>query len=184
MIEVITGPMFCGKTEELIRRARRAEIGRKTVAVIKHKFDDRYDHTDVQWVASHSGNKITSASISSSKEIEQYHFGWDVLCIDEAQFFDLALIDVVEKFSYDGVRVILAGLDMTFRREAFGPMPFLLAIANTVDKLTAVCHVCGDDAGYTQRLVNGKAAPFDGPTVQVGALETYEARCLYCFEVG
>jgi len=184
MIEVITGPMFCGKTEELIRRARRAEIGRKTVAVLKHQFDDRYDNSDIRWIASHGGNRIVSAPVSSPLQIEEYHAGWDVLCIDEVQFFGTHVVPVIKKLSDEGTRVILAGLDMTYRRDPFGPMPFLLAIAEKVDKLTAICHVCGDEASYTQRLIDGKPAPFDGPTVVVGALDKYEARCGHCFEIG
>lgn len=182
MIEVITGPMFSGKSEELIRRMRRAEIAGKTTAVIKHKFDDRYDAKDISYVASHSGTKIPCISIHTAREIEEYHEGWDVLGIDEAQFFEAELCRVVRKLADHGTLVVVAGLDMTFRREPFGPMPTIMAVADRVDKLNAVCHVCGDDAGYTQRLIDGQPASYEEPTVVVGALESYQARCRWCFE--
>lgn len=184
MIEVVVGPMFSGKTEELIRRVRRAEIAGKSVVVLKHKFDDRYDTQDISWVASHNGNRIPSFAVHSAREIAEYHDGWDVIGIDEAQFFDYELTDVARRFSDLGMQVLIAGLDMTYRREPFGSMPFLLAIADRIDKLTAICHICGDEAGYTQRLVDGNPAPFNGPTVEVGAQDRYEARCTYCFEPG
>lgn len=184
MLEVITGPMFSGKTEELIRRLRRAEIAGKTTAVIKHKFDTRYDAGDITSVSSHSGNRIPCIAIHTAREIEEYQGGWDVLGIDEAQFFEEELCRVVRKLADSGTRVIVAGLDMTFRREAFGPIPILMATSDKVDKLTAVCAVCGDDAGYTQRLIDGEPAGYDEPTVKVGALESYQARCLWCFQPG
>jgi len=180
MIEVVTGPMYSGKTEELIRRLTRAKIGGKEVIAFKPTIDNRYGE---EILASHSGIKIECLSLDLDRDTS-FPMRYDVVGIDEAQFFDHRLIDLVTFLSEWNVKVILAGLDMTYRKEPFGCMPTLMAIAADVIKLKAVCHVCGDDAAYTQRLVQGKPASFDGPTVQIGAFDSYESRCWYCFEKG
>ena len=181
MIEVIAGPMYSGKTEELIRRLTRAKIGRKRVIAYKPAIDDRYKSDSL---ASHSGSEIECSPI----HIGLHHFvirdDVDLIAFDEVQFFDPIIIEYAQEIASHNVKVVLAGLDMTYRREPFGPMPILMAIAAEVTKLKAVCHVCGADAAYTQRLVGDRPAPFDGPTIQVGAFESYEARCWYCFETG
>lgn len=179
MIEVIAGPMYSGKTEELIRRLTRARLGRKRVAVYKPTLDDRYG---LQTISSHSGSEMVCESVHPELRMFTCQ-DVEVVGFDEAQFFDPVLIKYVQELADDNIKVILAGLDMTYRKEPFGPMPTLLALAANVTKLKAVCHVCGDDAAYTQRLLNGRPASFNGPTIQVGAFESYEARCFYCFEV-
>lgn len=174
-IEVICGSMFCGKTEELIRRARRAIIARQQLQVFKPSLDDRYG---IQHVTSHTGQNIEAHPISRSEEIfDLLADNTTVVAVDEVQFFDSGIIAVVEKLAARGIRVILAGLDMDFRGEPFGPMPGLLCIAEEVTKLHAICVVCGEEACRTQRLVNGEPARYDDPIILVGAHETYEARC-------
>lgn len=175
-IEVICGSMFCGKTEELIRRVRRAIIARQTIKVFKPRIDDRYG---IQNITSHTGQSVEAIAVESSKAIlELADGGATVIAIDEAQFFDMGLVDVVQRL-VDGhsLRVIVAGLDTDFRGEPFGPMPQLLSIAEEVIKLHAICVVCGEEASRTQRLVDGKPAAYDDPTILVGAQESYEARC-------
>jgi len=174
-IEVITGSMFCGKTDELIRRLRRATIARQKVQVFKPAIDYRYS---IEKVTSHAGTEFAAMPISSSKEISE-HLESDttVVGIDEAQFFDNDITDVVQMLADRGLRVIVAGLDTDFRGEPFGPMPVLMAKAEIVDKLHAICMVCGEPASRTQRLVNGKPAHYKDPIVIVGASEMYEARC-------
>jgi len=174
-IEIITGSMFCGKTDELIRRLRRATIARQKVQVFKPAIDYRYS---IQKVTSHAGTEFAAIPISSSKEIVN-HLESDttVIGIDEAQFFEYDIIDVVQMLADRGLRVIIAGLDTDFRGEPFGPMPVLMAEAEVVDKLHAICMVCGEQASRTQRLVNGKPAHYNDPIVIVGASEMYEARC-------
>ncbi|MCE5193569.1 MAG: thymidine kinase [Candidatus Cryosericum sp.] len=175
-IEVVTGCMFSGKSEELIRRLKRAQIARQKVIALKSSLDDRYG---IEGITSHSGVRLDSAVISSPadviKIVEERQV--EVIGIDEVQFFDPQIIDVVEYLAGRGVRVILAGLDQDFRGEPFGPMPELLALAEDVTKLTAVCMVCGRPATRTQRIVNGRPARYDDPIVMVGAAESYEARC-------
>ncbi len=174
-IEVICGSMFCGKTEELIRRLRRAEIARQKVQVFKPIIDDRYQ---VSEVASHSGTSIKAIPIDNSSEILlKLHPDTTVVGIDEVQFFDNDILNVIQKLVKDGKRVICAGLDTNFRGEPFGVIPTLMAIAEHVDKLQAICMVCGGPASRTQRLVNGEPAFYEDPLIIVGASEMYEARC-------
>ncbi len=174
-VEVITGCMFSGKSEELIRRLRRAQIARQKIQVFKPSIDTRYSKIDV---VSHNGKKIEGIPVKSSDEIlEKLEQDVDVVGIDEAQFFDDKVVKVANLLADRGIRVIVAGLDMDFRGEPFGPMPFLMAIADDVQKLHAICTVCGEDATRTQRLINGKPADYDDPVIMIGAREKYEARC-------
>ena len=175
-IEVICGSMFCGKTEELIRRVRRAIIARQTVKVFKPQIDDRYG---IENITSHTGQSVEAIAVESAGEILKLADGGaTVVAIDEAQFFDMGLVDVVQRLVDEySLRVLIAGLDTDFRGEPFGPMPQLLSIAEEVIKLHAICVVCGEDASRTQRLVNGEPAAYDDPTILVGAQESYEARC-------
>ena len=180
-IEVICGSMFCGKTEELIRRLRRAIIARNKVQVFKPIIDDRYV---IERVHSHAGVEIDAIPISQITEI--YRFldpETSVIGIDEAQFFDERIVGVVDDLSRQGIRVILAGLDMDFRGEPFGMMPVLMSKAEKVDKLYAICMVCGEPGTRTQRIVNGMPANYHDPVVIVGASEMYEARCRKHHEV-
>ncbi|ACA56883.1 thymidine kinase [Clostridium botulinum] len=180
-IEVVAGPMYSGKTEELIRRIRRAEIAKQKVQVFKPEIDNRYSKQDV---VSHAGDKIQSVPVRSSKEIlEKLLDDTDVIGIDEAQFFDDSLVEIVSKIANNNRRVICAGLDMDFKGEPFGPMPKLMAIAEFVDKIQAVCMVCNNPATRTQRLINGKPAKKSDPVVLIGAQESYEARCRKCHRV-
>jgi len=174
-IEVICGSMFSGKTEELIRRVRRAIIARQKVQVFKPIIDARYS---VERVTSHNGQGFQAIPVQDVAEIESLlEPDTTVVAIDEAQFFDDALVLLVEKLAARGIRVILAGLDTDFRGEPFGPMPSLLCRADEVMKLHAICMVCGEEATRTQRLVNGQPARYDDPIIMVGAAEAYEARC-------
>ncbi len=180
-IEVICGSMFSGKTEELIRRARRAQIARQKVQVFKPALDNRYA---TNAVASHNGMEFKAEPVQNALDIlERVDPDTQVVAIDEVQFFDWAIADVVEILANRGVRVICAGLDMDFRGEPFGPMPLLLARAERVDKLHAICMVCGNEASRTQRLINGQPAHYDDPVILVGAEEVYEARCRACHVV-
>ncbi|EJP6473478.1 thymidine kinase [Clostridium botulinum] len=177
-IEVVAGPMYSGKTEELIRRIRRAEIAKQKVQVFKPEIDNRYSKDDV---VSHAGDKIQSIPVKGSKEIlEKLSDDTDVIGIDEAQFFDNSLVEIVSKIANNNRRVICAGLDMDFKGEPFGPMPKLMAIAEFVDKIQAVCMVCNNPATRTQRLINGRPAKKSDPVVLIGAQESYEARCRKC----
>jgi thymidine kinase len=180
-LEVITGSMFCGKTDELIRRLRRATIARQKVQVFKPALDFRYN---VRKVTSHAGNDFEAIPIEDVDQILS-HLDEDttVVAIDEAQFFDDRLIDIVQDLADRGLRVLVAGLDTNFRGDPFGPMPVLMAKAERVDKLHAICMVCGEPASRTQRLVNGVPARYDDPVVIVGASEMYEARCRQHHEV-
>ncbi len=174
-IEVICGSMFCGKTEELIRRVRRALIARQTVQVFKPSIDDRFG---VESVTSHTGQTIMALPVADSSTLLANLDGeTTVVAIDEAQFFDTAILDVVSELVGRGLRVIVAGLDMDFRGEPFGAMPQLLSVADEVTKLHAICVICGESAYLTQRLVNGEPARYDDPIVLIGASERYEARC-------
>jgi thymidine kinase len=175
-IEVICGSMFCGKTEELLRRIRRAVIAKQQVEVFKHSLDDRYD--GVQKVTSHSGQHSEAQHVTQASEILTLIAPeTTVVAIDEVQFFDPKILDVVQELADRDIRVIVAGLDMDFRGEPFGAMPQLLCAAEDVTKLHAICVVCGEEAALTQRLVNGQPAGYDDPIILVGALESYEARC-------
>ena len=174
-VEVITGPMFSGKTEEFIRRLRRAVIARQKVQVFKPAIDTRYGEAKV---SSHAGAEFHAIPLQRIEDLwEHLEPDTTVVGIDEAQFFTDAITQVVQALADRGVRVILAGLDMDFRGEPFGPMPILLAQADRVDKLQAICMVCGGPATRTQRLVNGRPARYDDPVVIVGAAELYEPRC-------
>jgi thymidine kinase len=173
-VEVVCGCMFSGKSEELIRRLRRAVIARQKVQVFKPKIDDRYSRDQVR---SHSGSGFDAIPVQSSDELAALvEPDTTVVGIDEAQFFDAALPHVVAQLADDGKRVICAGLDLDFRGEPFGPMPRLLAIAERVDKLTAICMVSGEPATRTQRIINGRPASYNDPVILVGATESYEAR--------
>lgn len=181
-IEVVSGVMFSGKSEELLRRVRRALIARKRVQVFKSHLDDRYG--GVYRISSHDGSEIEAIPVSSSVQIAgRVRPDTQVVAIDEAQFLDDGVVTVANRLADLGVRVVVAGTDMDFRGEPFGPMPFLLAVAERVDKLHAICVVCGDLATRNQRLIDGRPAPAEGPTIQVGGSESYEARCRACHQV-
>ncbi|HXF81924.1 MAG TPA: thymidine kinase [bacterium] len=174
-IEVICGSMFSGKSEELIRRVRRAQIARQRVQVFKPALDDRYDRRQV---ASHDGARLEALPLRSGRELlEHVQPETTVVAVDEAQFLDEGLVEAAEALADRGVRVIIAGLDLDFRGEPFGAMPQLLARAETVDKLQAICMVCGAPASRTQRLVGGRPAAYTDPVIMIGAQEAYEARC-------
>ena len=172
-VEVIAGSMFSGKTEELIRRVRRAVLARQKVQAFKPLVDNRYDASNI---VSHGFITIEAVPISTSKELgDDVRPGTKVVAIDEAQFFDEGIVKVANRLADEGKRVIVAGLDQDFRGEPFGPMPQLMAIAERVMKVQAVCTVCGADACRTQRLVE------DASQVRVGGKDAYEARCRACY---
>lgn len=174
-IEVICGSMFCGKTEELIRRLRRARIAKQQVQVFKPIIDNRYNHAKI---TSHSGIDVDAQPVDRSHEIvDLLEKETTVVGVDEVQFFDEGIVDIVEQLAERGLRVIVTGLDMDFRGEPFGCMPILIARAERVEKLQAICMVCGEPACRTQRLVDGKPAHYNEPIVVIGATEMYEARC-------
>ncbi len=174
-IEVICGSMFCGKTEELIRRVRRATIARQNVQVFKPEIDNRYAAEDV---TSHDKRSMQAQAVKCAVNIlNNIHKNTTVVAIDEAQFFDEQISEVVTQLANRGIRVIIAGLDLDFRAEPFGPMPTLMCCAEEVTKLHAICVVCGEPASRTQRLVNGAPARYDDPIILVGAEEAYEPRC-------
>ena len=180
-IELICGSMFSGKTEELIRRVKRAQIAQQKVQVFKPVLDDRYE---VEKVSSHDGLHWDAITVRDAKQIlTLVGEDTDVIAIDEIQFFDWTIADVCQDLADRGKRVILAGLDMDFRGEPFGPMPLLMAQAEAVDKLQAICVICGAPASRTQRLIDDKPANYDDPVILVGASEVYEARCRRCHEV-
>lgn len=180
-IEVICGSMFSGKTDELIRRLVRATIARQKVQVFKPAIDIRYA---VEKVASHTGSTFDAIPVEKAADIRsKLDADTTVIGIDEAQFFDAEVAGVARELAERGVRVLVAGLDTDFRGEPFGSMPILMAEAEHVSKLHAICMTCGDDASRTQRLVNGKPARYDDPVVIVGASEMYEARCRRHHEV-
>ena len=181
-IEVITGVMFSGKSEELIRRVRRAIIARRKVQVFKSHLDSRY--TGLYAVSSHDGKELEATPVDSAAEIfRQVRPTTELVAIDEAQFLDPEVVMVASALAARGVRVILAGTDTDFRGEPFGAMGSLLAIAESVDKLQAICVVCGDLATRNQRLVDGRPARYESPTILVGGRESYEARCRHCHRV-
>ena len=180
-LEVVCGPMFSGKSEELIRRLRRAEIAGQRALIVKPRIDDRYD---IGHVVSHAGAKMRAVAVGHPSEIPGLADGYDAIGIDEIQFFPPAIVEVVELLVERGARVVAAGLDQDFRGLPFGAMPELLCRAELVDKLQAVCHRCGGPATMTQRLVDGEPAAADGETIVVGALDSYEARCRTCHELG
>jgi thymidine kinase len=181
-IEVISGVMFAGKSEELIRRVRRSVIARKKVQVFKSHLDDRY--AGLFSVASHDGTLVEAEPVSASAMImELVQPDTEVVAVDEAQFLDEGIVRVSNALAGRGVRVILAGTDSDFRGEGFGAMPQLMSAAEIVDKLYAICVVCGGPATRNQRLINGRPAPYDSPTIMVGGRESYEARCRHCHQV-
>lgn len=180
-VEVITGSMFCGKTDEMIRRLRRATIAKQKVQVFKPAIDNRYDDGQV---VSHAGSSFDAVPVDRAADIRgNLDEDTTVVAIDEAQFFDQEIVELVSEMADMGMRVIVGGLDTDFRAEPFGPMPALIVKAERVDKLHAICMVCGEPASRTQRLVNGSPAHFNDPIVIVGADEMYEARCRNCHEV-
>jgi thymidine kinase len=181
-IEVVAGVMFSGKSEELIRRVRRAIIARRTVQVFKSHLDARY--AGLFHVSSHDGREVEAVPVDSAAEIfRQVRSDTEIVAIDEAQFLDEEIVTVVTALAERGVRVILAGTDTDFRGEPFGMMGQLMAVAEEVTKLRAICVVCGDLACRNQRLVDGKPARWDSPIVMVGGRESYEARCRHCHRV-
>ena len=184
-LEVICGPMYSGKSEELIRRIRRFEIARQKAIVFKPKIDNRYEQTDV---VSHSGLKTKAFPVSSGKSIlkiiDDVEQEFDVVAIDEVQFFDESIVNTIVTLVDRGVKVLVSGLDQDFREQPFGQMGELLARADKVLKLTAICHSCGGEATTTQRLVEGQPAPYSGETILVGARDSYEARCRDCHKEG
>ncbi len=180
-VEVICGSMFSGKSEELIRRVRRAQFAKQNIVVFKPKIDNRYSE---EAVVSHNGSTTVAVPISESSEIFEYVTpDVEVVAIDEIQFFDPEIVAVVQHLANSGYRVICAGLDQDFRGEPFGKMPELMAIAELVTKLQAVCAVCGSPASRTQRLIDGSPASYDDPIILVGASESYEPRCRHHHEV-
>ena len=179
-LEVVCGPMFSGKSEELIRRLRRAEIAGQRALIVKPRIDDRYD---VAHVVSHAGAKMRAVGADTAAGVLGLAAGYQAIGIDEIQFFDAEIVAVVRRLVGDGARVVAAGLENDFRGLPFGAMPELLCLAEFVDKPQAVCHRCGGPATQTQRLVDDRPAPFSGETIQVGALDSYEARCRSCYSV-
>ena len=181
-IELICGSMFSGKTEELLRRIRRAEIARKRIQIFKPRIDHRYG---IERVTSHNGvAREDVLVVDSAAEISaQLAADSEVIAIDEVQFFEWAIADVCTQLADRGYRVIAAGLDQDFRGEPFGPMPLLMALAEQVDKLNAICVCCGASASRTQRLIDGRPARYDDPIILVGGSESYEARCRRCHQV-
>jgi thymidine kinase len=178
-IEVICGVMFSGKSEELIRRVRRAIIAKRSVQVFKSHLDERY--AGIYHISSHDGRSVEAVPVDSAAQIaRRVDSATQVVAIDEAQFLDDGIVGLATTLAARGVRVILAGTETDFRGEPFGPMPELLAVAEVVDKLHAICVVCGNPASRNQRLIEGRPARYDSPTIMVGGQESYEARCRGC----
>ena len=181
-IEVISGVMFSGKSEELIRRVRRAVIARKKVQVFKSHLDARY--AGIYQVSTHDGRTVEAVPIDTTEQITaRLEHDTQVVGIDEAQFLDKGIVPLATALAQRGLRVIVAGTDLDFRGEPFGCMPQLLAVAELVDKLHAICVVCGNAASRNQRLIDGRPARYDSPTIMVGGNESYEARCRSCHAV-
>jgi len=180
-IEVISGPMFAGKTEELLRRVKRLEYARKNIVVFKPLIDNRFSEGEV---VSHNNNRTKSVNIAKAIDVFKYiDKTTDVIAIDEVQFLDEEAVSIIEYLANQKKRVIVSGLDRDFRGEPFSFMPKLLANAEYVTKLTAICVKCGSPATRTQRIVNGKPAKYNDPIVLIGAEESYEARCRSCHKV-
>lgn len=181
-VHVICGCMFCGKTDEMLRLLRRFSIAGRRVVLIKPRLDTR---TEEVRVVSRSGAEHHALSVDHSAEIEAIAADADIVAIEEGQFFDTALPDVVERLAEAGKQVLVTGLDRDFRGIPFGPMPRLMALADQVTKLTAICVRCGEPATRTQRLIDGVPAPADSPLIVIGGIgdETYEARCRLHHEV-
>lgn len=180
-VELICGSMFSGKSEELIRRAKRARIAKQKLQVFKPMIDNRYL---LEAVVSHAGDKEAAVAVKDTAHLKSLiEPDTEVIAIDEIQFFDEGIIELVTELADSGKRVICAGLDQDFRGEPFGPVPVLMALAEYVDKLQAICVKCGNPASRTQRLINGQPALYSDPVILVGASESYEARCRHCHEV-
>jgi thymidine kinase len=180
-ITLVTGSMFAGKSEELIRLARRALYAKKNVQVFKPAVDDRYDET---MVVTHMGVKHEAVPVASVADLAaKLERGTQVVLIEEAQFFSEEIVPFVVGLADRGVEVILAGLDQDFRRQPFGPMPALLSVADEVVKLRAICMKCGAPASHTYRMIDGKPANWNDPIILIGATESYEARCRNCFRI-
>ncbi len=181
-LEVICGPMFSGKSEELMRRLRRAAIAKQTVITFKPSLDNRYA---AEYVVSHNGTKHAALPIDSVDILETVVAEKNacVIGIDEAQFFDQSIVATIFSLVHSGKKVIAAGLDLDFRGVPFGVMPMLMALADSVTKLRSICTECGKDAHFTQRLVNGCPARFDDPIIMIGAQEAYQARCRGCYTI-
>ena len=181
-VHVICGCMFCGKTDEMLRLLRRFSIAGRQVVLVKPRLDTR---TDEITVVSRSGAQHRAAAVDGAREIEAVAGDADIVAIEEGQFFDEALPEVVERLADAGKQVLVTGLDRDFRGIPFGPMPRLMALADQVTKLTAICVLCGEPATRTQRLIDGAPAPADSPLIVIGGIgdETYEARCRLHHEV-
>ena len=181
-IEIIAGVMFSGKSEELIRRVRSATIAGNRVQVFKSRLDDRYGNASA--VLSHDGTALDAQPVACAADVmRRVHPDAAVVAVDEVQFMDEGIVWVATDLAATGRRVILAGTDTDFRGEPFASMPALMAIAEIVDKLSAVCVVCGEPACRNQRLVDNRPVPYDSPTILVGGRESYEARCRHCHVV-
>jgi thymidine kinase len=174
-IEVICGSMFSGKTEELIRRLKRAKIAGQRVEIFKPQLDTRYDAVKV---VSHDANAISATPIARANKMLEHLEGVQVIGIDEAQFFEAGLTDVCQQLALRGVRVIIAGLDMDYRGKPFGPMPNLLAVAEYITKVHAICQQCGNLATHSYRKVKDQSA------ILLGEKDSYEPRCRTCYEMG
>ena len=181
-IECICGSMFSGKSEELLRRIKRGVIAKQKVLLFKPSIDNRYEEN---MVSTHNGNSYESVNIDKAEQIYDYIIDkkYDIIGIDEVQFFDEKIVEVINKLADDGIRVIVAGLDMDFKAEPFHPMPEIMAVSEMVTKLHAVCNKCGKEASRSQRLIDGEPARYDNPIVVIGASESYEARCRHCHEI-
>ena len=181
-IECICGSMFSGKSEELLRRIKRGVIAKQKVLLFKPSIDNRYEEN---MVSTHNGNSYESVNIDKAEQIYDYIIDkkYDIIGIDEVQFFDEKIVEVINKLANDGIRVIVAGLDMDFKAEPFHPMPEIMAVSEMVTKLHAVCNKCGKEASRSQRLIDGEPARYDDPIVVIGASESYEARCRHCHEI-
>ncbi|WP_314989056.1 thymidine kinase [uncultured Gemella sp.] len=181
-IECICGSMFSGKSEELLRRIKRGVIAKQKVLLFKPSIDNRYKEN---MVSTHNGNSYESVNIDKAEQIYDYIIDkkYDIIGIDEVQFFDEKIVEVINKLADDGIRVIVAGLDMDFKAEPFHPMPEIMAVSEMVTKLHAVCNKCGKEASRSQRLIDGEPARYDDPIVVIGASESYEARCRHCHEI-
>jgi thymidine kinase len=172
-IEVICGPMFSGKTEELIRRLVRSQIAQQKVTIFKPTLDDRYSE---DYIVSHNKRKIKTLTVRKASDIEKYSQDANVIGIDEAQFFDLSLVNICKKLADDGKRIVIAGLEKDFQAIPFGPMPQLLVDAEYVTKVNAICIRCGNPANFSQRISDEK------DQVVIGEIDKYEARCRKCFK--
>lgn len=180
--ELITGPMSCGKTEELIRRIKRAVIAHKHVKVFSPEVDTR---TVTDCIQSRNGSNILAIKVRHAKDIlDHINDSDEIIAIDELQFFDKNIVQVIRTLNAYGKKVIGSGLELDFKEEPFGSMPELLCYADKVDKLTAICMKCGSEYGVrTQRLIDGEPADYNSPLIMIGGDETYEARCFHCYEI-